>query len=136
MKFNKILDNPLVLLDNVPVKDIESILLIDPINLKSLDVYRSIYHLGDHSIQGIISIKTKTDNFAGLTWKDQTAFLTYKALQRPCTFYQPIYDKLEEINDPKPDFRTLLYWNPDVKTRNLENKTIVFLLLTIYQNMK
>ena len=36
--------------------------------------------------------------------------------QKPTRFYSPIYDTEELYNNPKPDYRTTLYWNPSIKT--------------------
>lgn len=108
-------DNPLVLLDNVPVSDIDKLLRIDPVNLDLIEVYDSEYLMGDYSYGGIISIRTNTDNFASYKWTDQSVFLNYRTLKKDSHFQFPDYDIPELLKDRKPDFRSLLYWNPDVK---------------------
>jgi hypothetical protein len=36
--------------------------------------------------------------------------------QKPTRFYSPVYDTEELYNNPNPDYRTTLYWNPSIKT--------------------
>ena len=108
-------DNPLVLLDFVPVSDIDNLLQIDPSQLEAIDVFYSDYLLGDHTLGGIISLRTQKGDFAGFKWTDNSVFLSYKTLQAEITFRQPVYSTPESKNNRKPDFRTLLYWNPKVQ---------------------
>ena len=56
--------NPLILLDNVPVSDIEKLLLIDPSLINTIDVYNSQYILGDHFLNGSISFSNGEDGGA------------------------------------------------------------------------
>jgi hypothetical protein len=36
--------------------------------------------------------------------------------QKPAKFYSPVYDTEEMFNNPNPDYRSTIYWNPSVKT--------------------
>lgn len=119
-------DNPLVLLDNVPVSDVEKLLQLNPAQLKSIEVYHADYFLGDHVFGGIISVKTNTEDFAGFKWTDESVFLPFKTLHPSETFQQPVYDDLEDKQNKKPDFRTLLYWNPEFRLDGSPNKITFF----------
>lgn len=105
---------PLILLDNIPVSDVEKLLLIEPAQVKTIEVYNSRYILGNHFLGGIISIKTSTDNFAGFKWNDHSIFVPFKAINQAKIFMHPDYSTSK--TDTKPDFRTTLYWNPIIQS--------------------
>ena len=115
----------MILLDNVPVQNIYALLKLDPAQLKQIDVYNSVYLLGDNSIKGLVSIKTNTNNFAGYKWQDRTVFLNFKTFERSQSFTHPVYDSVKALKSTKPDFRTLLYWNPKVNP-GIGEKTFSF----------
>lgn len=111
----KDLTDPLVLLDNVPVKDIDKLLQIDPGKLKKIEVFNSEYHLGDYLFEGIVSIKTSTEDFAGYKWTDNSVFLEFKGVRETEIFQHLVYKNAADLQGKKPDFRTVLYWNPEIK---------------------
>ena len=45
-----------------------------------------------------------------------TVVLDYEGLQMDRQFYSPVYDSDQQINSPVPDFRNVLYWNPEADT--------------------
>lgn len=110
-------DSPLVLLDNVPVFNIEELLKIDPAKVEAVEMYDSDYILGDYTIGGIISILTKTDDFAGYQWGEQVAFTTFKAFAAPRAFEQVLHPAKSHY----PDFRPVLYWQPRLKLEPEQN---------------
>ena len=103
-------DSPLILLDNVPIFDISELLKIDPAKVEAIETYHSAYILGDYTIGAIISIITKTNNFASYKWGEQTAFTTFKAFAVPQVFEQVVHLKKSHF----PDFRPVLYWQPSI----------------------
>jgi hypothetical protein len=109
-------DDPVVLLDNVPVNDIEKLLELNPAKMKAIEVYNSNYLLGDYLLGGIISVKTNTDDFAGFKWTDKSVFLPFTSMSSVEIFQSPLYLTTSDKQDKKPDFRTVLYWNPKAKT--------------------
>ncbi len=104
-------DSPLILLDNIPVFNIEELLKIDPAKIEAIEIYHSDYILGDYTIGGIISIISKTDNFAGYQWGKQAAFTTFKTFTISQAFEQVLH--LEKSH--YPDFRPVLYWQPNLQ---------------------
>ena len=106
-------DSPLILLDNVPVFDIAELLKIDPAKVEAIEIYDSDYILGDYTIGAIISIISKTDNFAGYQWGEQGEFTAFKGFVSPQAFEQVLH--LEKSH--YPDFRPVLYWQPDLQLK-------------------
>ncbi len=111
--------DPLILLDNIPIFNIEKLLQIEPSLIKTIEVYNSKYILGNHYLNGIFSIKTKTNNFASYKWDDNSVFVSVKTLDKPQIFTYPDYS--ESISSPIPDFRTTLYWNPIINSENIND---------------
>jgi uncharacterized protein YfaS (alpha-2-macroglobulin family) len=52
--------------------------------------------------------------------------MDYDALQMKREFYSPVYQTPQELSSRMPDFRTLLYWSPDIKTDNTGKREITF----------
>jgi uncharacterized protein YfaS (alpha-2-macroglobulin family) len=52
--------------------------------------------------------------------------LTPLGYQLPVEFYSPKYDTQESIDNPKPDLRTTIYWNPNVVTDEEGNTKVDF----------
>ncbi|KAA3636378.1 MAG: hypothetical protein DWQ02_08365, partial [Bacteroidetes bacterium] len=113
----KDLSDPLVLLDNVPVKDIDKLLQIDPAKLLKIEVFNSEYHLGDYLFEGIVSIKTNTEDFAGYKWTDNSVFLEFKGVREKEVFQHSVYKNADDLQSKKPDFRTVLFWNPEIEIK-------------------
>lgn len=119
-------ENPLVLLDGVPVFNVNSIINFDPLKVWRLDVVASRYFYGRISFMGIASYKTYTGDLAGFEL-DRRAWVTpYDGLTWQREFYSPVYETEDQIKSRLPDHRTLLYWAPDVKTNDDAPTELVF----------
>jgi len=105
----------LIILDNVPVFDVNELLKISPVNIATIDVINRPYYLGDHLLTSIISIKTKTGDFGGYKFPPQSIFLEYQTLSKSTTFIAPDYLSETSKTSRIPDFRTTLYWIPNEK---------------------
>jgi len=105
---------PLILFDNLPVLEIEKVLNIHPSKIKEIKVIPRPYFLGEHTLNGIVKISSKTNNFANIKFMEESRFLRYKGYAHKKEFSSPNYDKKNDKNSRKPDFRTTLYWSPSV----------------------
>jgi hypothetical protein len=104
---------PLVMIDLVPIYNINKLLKIDPKKIKKIDVITAPYILGDIIYGGLINIVSNKNDFAGISLPKSGIFLHYKYLSK----FEP--DTQVEQNDQTPDYRSTLYWNTDLK-RNHE----------------
>lgn len=106
--------NPLVLMDGIPVFDMNAFFAFDPLKIKTIDVITSKYFRSGGAFPGIISVYT----FRGKTDRqviDQNAnVLPYEIVQKRHPFFAPTYH--QQANEHLPDFRNVLYWNPSVQT--------------------
>ena len=110
-------ENPLVLLDGVPVFNTNRIMAFDPLKVQQLDVLTTRYFLGPTLHNGLVSYSTYKGDLAGFD-PDAHALLTqYEGLQGEREFYAPRYDTPAAAQSRQPDFRNLLYWNPVVTTQ-------------------
>lgn len=102
-------EDPLVLLDNAPVRDIKALLDINPLEIASIEMIDRKYILGDAVLNGIIIIKSKKNNYAGIVWPEDVVFLEYETLQADVRF-----EATPPASERLPDFRNLLYWHPNL----------------------
>ncbi len=108
-------DDPLILIDNIPVFNVNQILEILPSYIEKIEVHNLPLILGENIINGIIMLTTTTDDFAGVDMPPAATFLKYLTLSPELCFNPPCYDSKDKERNPAADFRTLLYWNPDLK---------------------
>ncbi|MFP4469825.1 MAG: hypothetical protein ACLFPE_04045 [Bacteroidales bacterium] len=108
----RMLDNDLLLLDNVPVFDVDELLKIPPTNIERIDVINRPYFLGSKMLENVILITTKTSDFGGFQFPAESIFLEFLLLSPETSFEPQIYQTPEQLTSTVPDFRTLLYWNP------------------------
>lgn len=122
---NKVFSNQLLMLDHVPVFNFENILNIPPSKIENIDVINSTHYLGDNTLKSVVMINTYAGDFAGYFFPEGSIFLEYQAITPGKVIYSPIYENQSEINSRLPDFRTTLYWNPNISISD-EEATINF----------
>ncbi len=123
---DRVLPNDLLLLDNVPVFDVEELLRIPPANIDQIDVINRPYYLGDFLLQNVILITTKSSDFGGYNFPGGSIFLEYLSLS-PQAVYKPVmYDNPGSVQSSTADFRTLLFWNPSINLEQADNSMRFF----------
>ncbi|MBX2897738.1 MAG: hypothetical protein KF763_20015 [Cyclobacteriaceae bacterium] len=105
----------LVLLDGVPVLNLNDIMAFDPLKIKQLDIIPGRYFVGSLAFDGIVSYRTYKGDLGGFAFSTEPVMIDYEGLQRTKEFYSPRYETVSEINSRIPDGRHLLYWNPYVQ---------------------
>lgn len=108
--------DPLILLDGVPVFDVNKIIEYDPLKVQKLDVVTSKYHWGPIDADGIVSYTTYKGNLDGFTLNPHDLVVDYDGLQQQRIFYSPDYSTENAQQSRLPDFRDVLYWSPDINT--------------------
>jgi hypothetical protein len=119
-------DNPLVLLDGVPVFNINKIIAYDPLKVWRLQVVAERYYWGPIVADGIVSYTTYKGNLEGFALNPHVLLLDYEGLQEQRQFYSPQYTTVTERASRLPDFRDLLYWSPDISTGKNGQKQLSF----------
>lgn len=108
--------DPLVLLDGIPIFDMNKVMAIDPLKIKRLDVIKDRYFWGPADAEGILSYASYKADLAGVEVDPHAVVMDYEGMQLQRVFYSPVYDTDTQISSHTPDFRSLLYWAPIVKT--------------------
>jgi len=116
----------LVLLDGVPVFNLNDIMAFDPLKIKQLDILPSRYFVGSLAFDGVVSYRTYKGDLGGFKFSTETVMIDYEGLQQYKEFYSPRYETVPEINSRIPDGRHLLYWNPEVQINGSETKQLEF----------
>ena len=113
---NKIfLDDPFTLFNGVPVLDPNKIMKYDPLKVKEIDVVKSRHFFGPLVLNGIVNFITYEPDPSTLS--DLNAvILAYDGIQYQREFYSPVYESQEQQSSRMPDFRSVLYWSPDIHT--------------------
>ena len=101
----------LVLLDGMPVYDIDALMDYDARRLKYVQIYRGRFVFGVTPCQGVISFISRKGSMQDFQLDEGTQMYTYDFPQNRPVFLSPIYD---DKSSRMPDFRHTLYFNPQV----------------------
>ncbi|HWA34613.1 MAG TPA: carboxypeptidase-like regulatory domain-containing protein [Cyclobacteriaceae bacterium] len=102
-------EDPLILLDGVPLFDMEQVMNYNPLALQKIEVVGRRYFYGPLDVQGIISLSTYEGDVANISLPER---FTFTGMQPRKKYYSPNYRST--ALDKIPDYRVQLYWNPEV----------------------
>lgn len=123
----KALENdPLVLIDGVPIFDQNKLMSIDPLQIRKLEVLYSRYFYGNAIFDGILHWFTYDNNIAHYELDSRVTVTSYEGLQLQREFFSPLYDTQEKISSSVPDFRNVLLWQPEISFKANQDKKIHF----------
>jgi hypothetical protein len=108
-------NDPLVLLDGVPVFDVDKIMAYDPRKVRQLEVITKPYYLGHIAFDGVSSYTTYKGDLVDYTPEHATV-LFVEGLQPIKEFFSPRYETKAQQESRMPDRRHLLFWAPDLVT--------------------
>jgi len=115
---------PLVLVDAVPVFNLNTFFTYDPLKVKTIDIVRNKYFRSGAVFPGIISLTTFRGKTDGQLIDSNANVLKYEIIQKQRTFYSPSNET--PVSTHLPDFRTTLYWNPSIHTNASGNAEVEF----------
>ncbi|WP_223833848.1 hypothetical protein [Spirosoma profusum] len=107
-------EQSLVLMDGIPVFNMDRIIDFNPLKIKQIDVVTNRYIMGTAGFSGIINFMTYKGDLAGFLLDNRLVKLDYDGLQLQREFYAPRYETPRQQTSRLPDGRTLLYWNPNL----------------------
>ena len=96
----------LVLLDGVPVTDIDQLLTLDPLKVYAIDVVTRKFFLGQLHLQGIVHYKTYKTDLAGYQLSPGQVVYDFKGLGLPL-----VPDYPANTSPRIPDLRNTLFWS-------------------------
>lgn len=109
-----IYDKPLVLIDNLPIFNIDEVMKINPAKVEKIEVITMPYSFGEQTFKGIIKIKTKTDDFGGVRFSNETVFLIYKTSSLSSKQLFPNFNE-QDVSANQPYFSNTIYWTNSSK---------------------
>lgn len=118
--------DPLVLIDGLPVSKLDKLMALDPLKFKRIDVATHRHYLGPLISDGIVSFKSYQGDLGGYELDPNSVVIAYDGLQRQREFYAPLYETAEQKQTRLPDLRNVLYWMPDIKTAEDGKQTVSF----------
>jgi len=101
---------PLILLDHVPVPEIEKLLSVSPQRIDHIDIVNKIYVRGGNTYGGIVSVITGQGDRAGVALPDGSSFISFTGLSKLQERVSPDYEGVVR-NERMPDLRNTLYWS-------------------------
>ena len=116
-------DDPLYLIDGVPVFDADLVANLNCSDLVSVGVVYEKYFYQNETFDGIIDIHTRTGNASILELPESVYSVHFTGIQK--TGNGNIYS-IPDTNSHKPFFRTQLYWNPSLKMNENRDTRITF----------
>ncbi|NCU05242.1 MAG: hypothetical protein GXC73_14780 [Chitinophagaceae bacterium] len=119
-------EDPLLLLDGVPVFKTDKIMAYSPLNIEKLEVVSRKYYRGEMTYNGIINMVTYKGNLKDYELDPNATVIDYEGLQLQREFFSPVYEIKDQYESRIPDFRNVLYWNPEVVINSKEKKSVSF----------
>jgi hypothetical protein len=113
---NILSENPLVLLDKIPVFDPTKIMQLDISLIEKVEVINKTYILGANTFQGVIMLTSKTNNFAGIEIPESSVFIEYPTVEET-NHIGRFSKKYLPAGERMPDFRTTLFWDSHIKLK-------------------
>jgi hypothetical protein len=107
---------PLVLLDGVPILNMDKFIEYDPLKIRKLEVVSRTYFLGNMAFNGIANFITYNGKMEGYELDPRATLIDYKGLQMQREFMAPVYENQNQIDSRMPDFRHLLNWSANINT--------------------
>ena len=113
---------PLILIDHIPVFDMEVIMAIPPSKLDHIEVIPEVYVLGEVKYGGIISFTSREGDLASIKLPDGSYFFDYLAYQAPLIEQVPRHSGPGKI----PDTRNTLFWRDQLELQKGSSKKVSF----------
>lgn len=109
-------NDPLILLDGVPIWDIDKLMALDPLKMRKLETVQRRFFLGPSSFEGVLNWTSYKGDLAGYILDPRAVVVDYDGLELEREFYSPSYATPDEAASHLPDFRNVLYWSPTAST--------------------
>jgi len=100
-------DNSLMLIDGVPVFDQEKIYRYDPLLVKYIDIYPSVFYVGYKQFGGIVNFITYKGDLPSLEFGEDVNVVDFQGSSFPVAYTCEGIDR-----SLYPDFRQTIYWHP------------------------
>ncbi|WP_293011046.1 hypothetical protein [Mongoliibacter sp.] len=103
-------ENPLVLIDAMPVFDVDRLGKFDPEKIEKVEILAREFFLNKDRFAGVVSFSSFENDFGGFELPENSLYLNYWTIQAGKKYASPHLVSLP-IPPSFPDFRSTLYWN-------------------------
>jgi hypothetical protein len=118
--------DPLVMLDGIPIFNADRVFAINPLKVQRLEMVNDAFIDGPVFADGVLNYTTYKGDMGGVEIDPKAVVLDYEGMQLQREFYSPVYDTEDKQKDHLPDFRNVLYWEPNVNTGINGKATVSF----------
>jgi hypothetical protein len=109
---NKLEGSPVVMFDGVVIRDLSSIVKLNPALIEKIDVVWDKYRVGEYIFNGIINIISKSADFSLGSLSENAIRVNNMLIDPVNLFVSPDYSTTEMKRSRSADTRNTLYWNP------------------------
>jgi hypothetical protein len=103
-------EQPLILIDGIPVRDLNLIKNMGTTDIDRIEVCQSERFFGNLRFPGVVAIYTTKADYTRIPESDQLIRIKLETMQPPFSLEEP------ELTTPNiPDLRQVIYWNPVAK---------------------
>jgi len=101
-------ENPLLLVDGMPVFESDDFASFKPENIRKLDVINRSIFIKDHQFNGLVSLSSFENDFGRFNLPEKALFIEYRGIQHPKSFNNIM--GRQNLEPRLPDFRNILFW--------------------------
>src|SRR5699024_4745630 len=116
-------NDPLVLVDAMPVFDSDALSRLNPKGIKKLEVVNRHYFFQKEIYEGIIHLTSFKNDFGEFDLPKNALFIEYPGMQVPKTIPTLMLDDKNRT----PDFRNMLLWDTGAKSDEQGEQKVEFL---------
>ncbi|MEZ5071573.1 MAG: carboxypeptidase-like regulatory domain-containing protein [Bacteroidales bacterium] len=113
---------PLILVDNIPVFDLDALLRISPDRVSHIEWINDVYLKGNLQFGGILAVTTRKGDLAGIDLPRGGYFFDLQATEATTAAHRPDYDS----GGIAPDVRNTVYWDANVNLTSGGESIIAF----------
>ena len=110
--------NMLVMIDGIPVKDIQSLLDFDPMLLSDILVYPYTYNIGGSPFTGVADFVTQKGDISSFHFDSNVQIVDWQGVAYPVAY------TCEKFAVGDEDLRNTLYWHPQIELQPGETKKL------------
>ena len=107
----------LVLVDGMPVSNLDRLMEVDPLRFKSIEGINKRYLIGDEEFHGIVNLISYKEDFSGREPFFNIELVNRSGIDQTYYFYHPDHGSASE-RSRIPDRRNTLYWNNQITISN------------------
>jgi len=91
--------------------------MIDPNTVERVEVTTRLNVLyGSQAVAGVIAVYLKQGSDVAYQRPERASTYSIQGFDKSRSFYSPIYGEQNEEDDGQVDYRSTLYWNPEIIT--------------------